>query len=128
MGAKILLLSLTKGAEICDAQLDELISSNVLTYLQIQVSLVAKFPYLQDLSPVTSDLREFLDEESKHYTLIFDDAHLVIHTQDGEGAIARAHTLKEALLQEYQNVVFFFSRDNVHDVKLLNKLAHVLAK
>jgi hypothetical protein len=125
---KLIMLALGKGEDSCDEELRRLVSEEKLIYLQIQPSLVAKLPYLHDLSPVMSDLRGFLEGESGPFGLIFDDAHLVLHLEEGEAAIARAHALKEALTREYEDILFAFSRDGVRDPALLNKLAQVLVR
>jgi hypothetical protein len=127
-GAKIVLLSLSHGEELCDAELKELVASESLIYLQIRASLAAKLPFLQDLTPLLSDLKGFLSGEMKSYVFIFDDIHLLLHTERGEPAMALAHVLKEAFTRAADDLLFFFGQGNTRDLKSLSELAQVLVR
>ncbi len=127
--SKCLILSLREGSEVCNAAMEEMIARERLIFLQIAPSLVTKFPYLEDLSPVLKDLTEFLKGDSGQYTLFFDDPKLLLNPKDSKNAIARLHLLKEGLLKPFRQTTLFCSRERSPELRaLINEMATVFCQ
>lgn len=126
---RTLLLSLQEGGDFCDDALNEFIRQKSLVYLQVLPALVTKFPYLQDFSPVLSDLKGFLGEGSENYALYVDEPLRIINLQDDRNAVARIHSLKETFLKVSRDVRCFSSKDTTDSGKsVLNEMAAIFCR
>ena len=65
----LVVLSWLDGKKFISDEEMALINSGKLIYLEMKPSLIVKFPYLQDLSPIFHDLFQFLDGKTKNTIL-----------------------------------------------------------
>ena len=126
---KVILLTLANGEEFTDPEMNRWLDSKRLIFLQVSPSLIAKFPYLQDLSPVLADIRGFMDDLPEVYTLVVDDFHLIVNVQDSKAAIGRLHLIKDEFSKLCKQMFFFSSRSNSdEEMVLLNEFADILCR
>jgi CheY-like chemotaxis protein len=128
-GKAAVVLSLKTGSDFCDSTLNEMIQEGLLCYLQISPTLIAKFPFLQDLSPVIEDIRGFMLGNPGNMHLFFDDPHVVVNLQNPAGAIARLHSLRDALIPEFKEISLYASRDHaLASNTILNEIGNLFCQ
>ncbi|MDH5415441.1 MAG: response regulator [Flavobacteriaceae bacterium] len=122
---KILFLSWLEGDEFfqSDSELETL-NTNHITYLKLKPTLITKFPYMQDLSPIINDIKSFLENKSNEYILVFDEPSLILNLYDPESALAKSYMLWQVLFHEFSKVYCFCGKtgDEQRDI-LLNQIA-----
>ena len=109
---KLIMISLVDGAHFCDGVFNEKIQSQELVYLRIVPSLIAKFPFMLDLSPIVADLKSLIDSNIKHYHLFFDDPHLILGYEEEKNIISRFHALKIEFMNNFEQISFFCNRES----------------
>lgn len=124
-GRKVLLLSMEDGATFCGGGLREPVVEKRLVFLQVTTGLIAKFPYLQDLSPILTDIHAFLDSEglAADYDLVFDDPSRLVDLRESKTATTRLRVLDEALASRFPRLEFHCAREASSEANALLKEA-----
>lgn len=97
------------------------INNEDIIYFKIKSSLIAKFPYMQDLTPIPIDINSFLPEPSNNYCLIIDELHLLFNEKDVSNMTSRLFSLVELLRSNFKSIFCFSTktRDQQKDLFLL---------
>jgi DNA-binding response OmpR family regulator len=123
-GTPVTVLSLLEGSHFCDSELNVAIESGEFVYLNIAPSLIAKFPFLNDLSPVVTDLKEFLPARNKPWAVILDDPFMMTGAHESRSALSRLQALKDALGSDFSFLSLFCARQSTPEsAALMNEMA-----
>jgi two-component system chemotaxis response regulator CheY len=127
-GTSVIVLSWQKGEDFFgdEVELQKLLEENKVIFLEIQPSLIVKYPYLQDLSPLLSDILDFLENDPKNYHLIFDEPRNLINVYDKKSALSKSFILAKLLKQYFDQYSIFNTRPRNNDASVFQqKLAKV---
>lgn len=106
---------------------EELIQNNKLIYLEIKPSLISKFPYLQNITPVILEIQNFLENKSRNYHLIIDEPSHLLNIHQSEKSISQAYNLVQMLHSDFNKVTYVNSRPHTESaVKFLTKIGRIL--
>lgn len=104
---KVLVLSLKEGSRFFSHFSDSHLESQRLVFLQIKPNLMARLPYLEDLSIVWDELKELLPSRLSDYTLIFESPDLVIGNPSSERGSSTAMTFGASLGSTFDDIRYF---------------------
>lgn len=128
MGIDVIILSWQKGEDFFkdEETLKEKLLENKIIFLEIQPSLIVKYPYLQDLSPLFADILDFLEGESHNYHLIFDEPRNLINVYDKKSALSKSFILAKLLKQYFKEYSIYNTRPRNNEANVFQqKLAKV---
>jgi CheY-like chemotaxis protein len=72
-GEKVVFLSWTQGKDFNDDELEKFIEDERLIFLEIKSSMIQKFPFMQNISPIMADIFGFTAESLNNFHLVFDE-------------------------------------------------------
>ncbi len=124
-----LVLSLHEGQSFHRPEYETALESGLYLYLQIKPSLLTRFPFLEDFSPIREDLKSFLHEAPSDMPrkLFFHHFDLMLNWKDLERTTAAAIAFNEMISHEFQHIRYFWnaSRD-FETVDAMNRMARTL--
>ena len=108
----IILLTWKDGHDFFGNDLPELHDYKNFYYLKIKPSLITKFPFMQELKPIFTDMNSLVSEDTpfSECTLIMDDPSLLFNNDDAASLQAKIFSLGEHLTKNFQNILFFNTR------------------
>jgi len=122
----LVFLSWVEASDFLTAQEKEMVDSGKLIFLQIKPSLIIKFPFLQEVSPIFQDLNSLLDDPDKTTHIIFDELRNIVNVYDSERSLAKAYSLSTFFKNSYKKVSFFNTKPaNQDSTLLLEKMAKI---
>lgn len=125
---RTLLLSWTTGEQFYKnhPQLQAAIDSEKLVHLEIRSSLIMKFPYLQSLVPIFSDLAQFVEYDRDKFHLIFDEPRNLYDVYDQERALSKTIALSRLIQTSfYKSDIFMTAAHNPTLKSFISKLAKI---
>ncbi len=126
-GHAVLVLSLLEGTEFCGGHLLPQIESEQVIYLRIVPSLIAKLPFMMDLSPLISDIQSLIQSDLRKFPLFMDDPHLILGYEDSLNLTARIHALKKELIANFNTISIFCCREQSQTLReLISTFARVM--
>lgn len=128
---QLILLHWRNGGDFLTKDEESLIESEKLIFLHIKSSLIVKFPYLQELSPITNEIFTFLKEEKDrdNYHLIFDEVRNILNIYEPERALAKSYSLITTFKHFFGHMTFFNTRpSNNKDLLFLQKLGKIFVQ
>lgn len=127
----VVLMTLDQGDQFrSDSNLLAWMNQQRLILLQVNPSLIAQFPYIQDLSPILADLRGFIDDlPSDQLVLMFDEFHLFINVRDSKATVARIHQVREDFSKICKAMEFFSARSiNEDEMRVIRTFSDVISR
>jgi CheY-like chemotaxis protein len=125
-GQKVLLVSWMDGEAFYDNQEPANLVDESLVYLQVKAALISKFPYLQELAPIVTDMISFLKDPPSHYTLIFDEPNLLFEMHGKEVGLAKIFGMSDVLSKSFRKTRYFSTRSRDERTQdLINQMAKV---
>jgi len=123
----LLLLSWIPPEKILDDEERKLIETGKLVFLEIKPSLIVKFPYLQDISPILMEIETLLDRKGgENVHLIFDELVNLLNLEDGERALSKAYLLTRLFERSFSRFLLLNTRSQRGDRNLfLQKLGKI---
>ena len=126
---KMIVLSVREGAFFQNAEIQTLIDSGRLIYLQIKPSLMARLPFLDNYSLVLSDITELVGENLEDYVVLFDRPELLLLSPSIENKTAVTLGLAEMLRGSFSEVNYLCRRPGtVFEQSGINEMAKLLAR
>ena len=127
-GETCLLLSLLNGKDFVNDELKEYLGTQKLIYLQIIPSLIAKFPFMEDLSPITDELRNFSLCPLSELHLFFDDPSILLGSENPHTGLTRLYGLKDLFISAFKHSDFYVSLESAKSSRQLNELAELFCR
>lgn len=122
----LLFLSWTSGSEFFLNETSPLIECGKLVFLEIKPSLIIKFPYIQEVSPLIHDLQSFMTDKDKKYHLIFDEIRNVLNVYDPARSLSKTYALATILRTLFQKTSLFSTKPSQNEGHLfLQKMAKI---
>ncbi|MCF8060288.1 MAG: response regulator [Bacteriovoracaceae bacterium] len=125
----LVLLTWNRGEDLIAEidQMDDLINSNRLIFLEIKPSLISKFPYLQDVTPVVLELKSFLSESSRKYHLVMEEPGHLLNIEQREKSISQAYNMAQLIHHDFNRTTYVSSRpDSSESIKFTFKIGNIL--
>lgn len=118
---KVILLSWKEGSEFFKNYETKGIDDETVIFLKIKPSLITKFPYMQELTPIISDIKNYLKSDSSNFHILIDEPALLFGQQDTSNATAKIFALNELLSKSFKTIACFATkqRDPYKDSFLL---------
>ncbi len=124
-GRKVIFLSWDRGEDFLTEKELELVESNQLIFLQIKPSLIVKFPYIQDVSPVFQEIFDYTKDEDS-YHLVFDELRNILNVYDQDRALAKTYALSGFINSSFKRSSIFNTRPSKYrNALLLEKMARI---
>ncbi|WP_372656326.1 PleD family two-component system response regulator [Halobacteriovorax sp.] len=126
---KVIFLSWDKGDYFYEENelIKKYIDDERLIFLETKPSLITKFSYMQDLSPLLDDITRFTGRRSRDITLVIDEIRNLINDQNSDRGVSQAYKLSQNLHNNFKNVTYLNSRPRKNDEQLfLNKIGKIL--
>ncbi len=126
---KVIFLSWDKGDYFYEENetIKKYIDDERLIFLETKPSLITKFAYMQDLSPLIDDITHFTGRRSRDITLVFDEIRNLINDHHSDRGISQAYKLSQNLHNNFKKVTYINSRPRKEDEQLfLNKIGKIL--
>lgn len=126
---KVIFLSWDKGDYFYEENelIRKYIDDERLIFLETKPSLITKFSYMQDLSPLIDDITHFTGRRSRDITLVFDEIRNLINNHNSDRGISQAYKLSQNLHNNFKNVTYINSRPRKDNEQLfLNKIGKIL--
>ncbi len=125
----LILLSWSRGEDlITDVDdIDSKINNDSLIYLEMKPSLVSKFPYLQDVTPVVLEIKNFLKTNSRKYHLVIEEPGHLFNINQRERSISQAYNIAQLLHSDFNRITYVNSRpQSSESVKFISKIGNIL--
>jgi CheY-like chemotaxis protein len=116
---QMIFLSWQEGANFLTPLEQELVESEKLVFLEIKPSLIVKFPYIQEVSPVFDDIFQFISNSSGPKHLIFDELRNILNVYDQERALAKSYSMASFIRTAFRKTSIFNTRPSTHVNNLL---------
>ncbi|WP_052590615.1 response regulator [Halobacteriovorax marinus] len=128
-GETVVFLSWSKGEYFYESNesLKKYIDDERLIFLEIKPTLITKFPYLQDLTPLLEDVLSFLGEKSRETHLVFDEPSVLLNFQNTEKTTSQALKFAQSLISNFKKISYIDIRPKKEDEQsFLNKIGKIL--
>jgi CheY-like chemotaxis protein len=125
----LILLSWCRGEDlITDVDdIESKITSEQLIYLEMKPSLVSKFPYLQDVTPVVLEIKNFLKTNSRKYHLVIEEPGNLFNINQRERSISQAYNIAQLLHSDFNRITYVNSRPQSSEyTKFIAKIGNIL--
>ncbi|WP_338634923.1 response regulator [Spirobacillus cienkowskii] len=96
-----------------------------IIYLQIKASLIARLPYLEELSSVIFDLRRMLNFDIDSYHLIFDSPEVLFNIQEISQSNSSLILISNTLSQHFKTINYY-TKSNKKNIENINTMAKIL--
>lgn len=126
----MIFLSWSRGEDFLgeDEDYNRLIINDQLLYLEVKPSVISKFPYLQDVTPMISEMKQFLGENSRKYHLVFEEVGYLFSRERKEKSISQALNLAQLLHSEFKRVTYVNAKPEAYlEAKFLGRIGGILA-
>jgi CheY-like chemotaxis protein len=126
---RIIFISWNRGEDFFEdnPQLLDAIENESLIFLEIKSSLISKFPYLQDITAVVSDIELFIESKSRDYHLFFDEPGNLFNIHNQEKSVSQSYNFAKLIHGNFDKVSYFCSRPYEEKAqKFLNKIAKII--
>lgn len=114
----VVFLSWTQGQDLLTEQELPYLKSNQLIFLEFNPTIIIKFPYLHNLSPVFADIFEFLPKMPNEYHLIFDNPRHLYDIHRKENALAKTLSLAQMIHTSFASSDIFMIKSHDHKSNL----------
>lgn len=128
-GEKAILLTWGRGDLLVSEHpiVDEMVDKESLILLEVKPTLITKFPYFQDLTPILLDILSFVGEDSRKYHLIFDEPRHLLNIHNKDRSIAQSYSLERLVYTSFKKIFYINSRPHAEsDNMFLNKVGNIL--
>lgn len=123
---KLLIVSLTNGENFCSQKEYELIEKGQLFYFQIKGNIIAKLPFIEDLTPIIYDLEKLLGEPTKNFHLIFEDPDLILRGSE-QNTLGHVIMFSELLRKSFPKIGYYLKKPTSRQASdQVNQLANLL--
>ncbi|MBT4790570.1 MAG: response regulator [Halobacteriovoraceae bacterium] len=125
----LVILSWNRGEDFLEGieGVDDLIQSGKLVFLEIKPSLISKFPYLQNITPVTLEIKKFLHNSSRKYHLVLEEPRHLLNIHQKERSISQAYNMAQMIHSDFNRITYIDSRPHSEDaIKFLFKIGRIL--
>ncbi len=123
---KVLVVSWLEGGQFFEQSMSTFLEDESLVYLQIKPALLTKFPYLQELAPIVTDMISFLQQTPTEYTVLFDEPSLLFELQGREGGLAKIFAFNEVISKNFSKTCYFATRSRDDRVQeMTNQMSKV---
>ncbi|MBN8537791.1 MAG: response regulator [Deltaproteobacteria bacterium] len=124
---KTVFITLTSGENFCSSDEVNEIRNERLLYLQFKGNILAKLPFMDDLSPIIFDLESTIGESTKNWTLIMDDPEIILNIYDKSSTFSHVFMFTELLDRNFSEIAFFCKKPmGKESNERLNQLANML--
>ena len=128
-GQKVLTLSVREGAFFLNEELGAYLLNEQIIYLQIKPSFLSRLPFLNDLSTITADLAELLDEPTDKYTLMIDRPELFLLSPAIDNKTAAILAFSDALKNKFYEINYLCRKPtSAFEFPAMNEMARLLAQ
>jgi CheY-like chemotaxis protein len=127
--APMVLLSWNRGEDFFeDFELgQELVNENKLYYLEVKPSLISKFPYLQNITPVMLEIQKFLGQNTRDFHIVFEEPRNLLNVYQREKSVFQAYNMAQIIHSEFAKITYVNSRAHNEDAsRFLNKIGKIL--
>lgn len=127
--APVVVLSWSRGEDFFYEipELEEYVYLNKIIFLEIKPSLISKFPYIQDITPIMQGIQQFLGRKSREYHLIMEEPRHILNIHNREKSVSQAYYLGQSLHSDFDKITYINSRPHDEDArKFLNKIGRIL--
>jgi CheY-like chemotaxis protein len=127
-GANVLMLSFLDAENFCKSIDPKLIEQDRFVFLQVKPSLVARLPYLQELSSIVEDIQSLVKRPYSEFTLFVDGIERLVNLRDLSQATGTAMTLSDTLGPKFAHIDYFCTSIQQDEMssRNLNQTATVL--
>jgi CheY-like chemotaxis protein len=125
----LVLLSWSRGEDLISDvdDIDSKIKNEQMIYLEMKPSLVSKFPYLQDVTPVVLEIKNFLKVNSRKYHLLIEEPGNLFNVNQRERSIAQAYNIAQLLHSDFNRITYVNSRpQSSEQLKFIAKIGNIL--
>lgn len=125
---KTLILSWQRGEDFFSNHpyLKRSLELDQLIFFEIKPNLISKFPYLQDLTCLATDISELIGHSTRDYQLLFDEPALLFPMGQREKAITQAYNFAQIIHPHFSKVSYFSVREyDEHERHFMNKLCQI---
>lgn len=125
---KVVVFSFQEGARFFDlSYLENAVQEESLFFLQIKPNLITRLPYLEDLSPIVSDIEQLLSVPSESTVLFFERPELLVEISAQERLVATTMLLGETLSKNFKAVHYYSVSSSDPSISAsLNSMAKIL--
>ncbi len=127
-GKKVVIMSFTPGDTFFQSFDMGFIKTGQILYLEIKSALVVRLPYLEDLSSIQSEIKEFLAVDDRKAELFFDGPEKLLNVEQEKSAVTYM-ALSDVLAHLFDRVHFFsrYANDDVLN-RNINQIAKILVR
>ncbi|MCO4792202.1 MAG: response regulator [Bacteriovoracaceae bacterium] len=128
-GERVVFLSWIQGKDFIDSRLMPFVDDNRLIFLEIKSSMIMKFPFMQNISPVMADIHNFTHGESlQNYYLIFDEPRNLYDLSIQEKALSKTMELSRLINTSFKGSHIYMTKTRNPNTKLFQlKIARVFS-
>lgn len=125
----VLVLSWRKGVDFFHEELEAelLLESDLITYLEIKPSVISKFPYIQDPTPIINEIIKFCPHKPENVHLVFEEPRHLLNIHLKENSITKAYTLSTMLNSTFKKITYVNTKPQEKSAALfINKIGKIL--
>ena len=126
-GEKVLFITLANGANFCTEDEERQVRTENFFYLQFKGSILAKLPYMEDLSPIIYDIEEAVGHKTKDWHIIIDDPDIILNVYDKQNSLGHIFMFSELLDRNFSTIAFFSKKPHYREGQdRMNQLANLM--
>lgn len=125
----VLVLSWRKGVDFFEGELEAelLLESDLITFLEIKPSVISKFPYIQDPTPLINEIINFCPHDPAKVHLVFEEPRHLLNIHLKENSITKAYTLSTVLNSTFNKITYVNTKPQEKSAALfVNKIGKIL--
>lgn len=127
-GRRAVIMSLTPGDSFFKTFDLGFIKTGQVLYLEIKSALIVRLPYLEDLSPIQYEIKQFLAFDARPVELFFEGPEQLLNV-DQEKSVVTYMALSDLLSRVFQRVHFFSKYGSDEEMnRSVNQIAKLLVR
>ncbi len=125
----VVILSWRRGSDFFkdDPEAELLLEEDLITYLEIKPSLISKFPYMSDPTPIINEMIQFCPHELSKCHLVFEEPRQLLNIHLKESSISKAYILSTLLNTTFKKISYVNTKPQEKSAALfVNKIGKIL--